>query len=81
MATLIELYNAPKGMRYIMEMFEDGVKIAQDDISEMTCRQLGELIELQEMQGRTWEYKTINLKKKSGPGHIWCCPYHKAEGK
>lgn len=62
MTTVRELCNTPAGQITIMEMFENGEKVAQQEISSLTCRELSWLINYQEDIGRTWSYKTINLK-------------------
>ena len=59
MTKLIDLVNAPSGKRILMEMFEGDKKVAEEDISDMTPRKLKKAIALQEMQGRTWSYRTI----------------------
>lgn len=60
--TLRQLCNIPPDKLLIMEMFLKGKKVAQDNLSEMTCQQLKQMIEIQEMLSREWTYKTINLK-------------------
>lgn len=42
-----------------MEMFENGRKVAERDISDMTCQDLKKAMEEQEMQGRTCSCKTV----------------------
>jgi hypothetical protein len=61
MTKIIDFSSAP-GKRILMEMFENGKKVAEQDISDWTPRHLTQLIEIQELMGRVWEYKTINLK-------------------
>ena len=61
MTKLIDLVNASSGKRILMEMFKDGKKVAENDVSEMNCEGLKMAIELQEMLGRTWTYKTIAI--------------------
>lgn len=59
MTTLRQLYNIPEGKYFIMEMFKDNKKVAEDDISEMNRAELKLAEEIQESQGRTFTYKTI----------------------
>lgn len=61
MQTLRELCNIPKDKLLLMEMFKNGKKIAERDLSDMTCQKLKVAIQQQEMQGRTWTCKTIKL--------------------
>lgn len=60
MTKLIELCNAPQGKRILMEMFKNGKKVAEMDISDLNPGKRKVEIEIQEMLGRTWTYKTIN---------------------
>lgn len=64
MTKLINLCNTPQNKRILMEIFENGKKVAEDDVSEMNRKGLKMAEEIQEMLGRTWTYKTINLKRK-----------------
>lgn len=61
MTTLRELCNIPPNKILLMEIFKKGAQVAEQDISDMTPRKLQQAIEEQEMQGRTWTYRTINL--------------------
>ena len=61
MTTIRELCNTPAGQITIMAMFKNGRKVAEQDISDMTCQELKQAIEEQEMQGRAWSYRTISL--------------------
>lgn len=59
MTKLIELINAPQGKIILMEIFKDGKKMAEQDISDLTPREMKREIEYQEDIGRTWSYKTV----------------------
>ncbi len=59
MTTLRNLCNIPKNKYLLMEMFENGKKVAEQGISNMTCRELKWMIEYQEDLGRAWSYKTV----------------------
>ena len=61
MTIIRELCNTPTDRITIMEMFKNGRKVADQDISTMNCQELKEAIEIQEMQDREWTYKTISL--------------------
>ncbi len=41
----------------MLEMFKDGIKVAEDDPTRYTKAELKVLLEIQEMQGRTWKYR------------------------
>lgn len=43
----------------LLEMFKDGIKVAECDITNMTGDEVWEILKWQEMQDRTWTYKTI----------------------
>ncbi len=60
MTTIRELCNTPADRITIMAMFKNGRKVAEQDISAMTCQELKEAIEIQEAQGRAWSYRTIS---------------------
>ena len=59
MITVRELCNTLVGQITIMEMWVNGKKVAEDDITEMTCQELQEAIRQQEREGRAWSYKTV----------------------
>ena len=60
MTTIRELCNTPAGRITIMEMFKNGEKVAEQEISTLTCQELKWLIEYQEeVLGRTWSHKTV----------------------
>lgn len=59
MQTLRELCNIPANKYLLMEMFEPKGKVADQNISEMTCQEFKQAIKEQEDQGRTWEAITI----------------------
>ncbi len=48
----------------IIEFFKDGIKVAEDDPTWYTEAELKVLLEIQEMQGRTWEYKILKEEDK-----------------
>lgn len=58
MTTLRDLCNIPEDKYLLMEMFENEKKVADNDLSEMTPRELKWAIEYQKGIGRTWSYKT-----------------------
>ena len=64
MTTLRDILNIPSDKILLMEMLENGRKVAEDDVSEMNCEGLKMAIEIQEMLGRTCTYKVINLKNR-----------------
>ena len=58
MTTIKELCNVPDNQPTIMEMFKNGEKVAEQNLSSMTCREIKWLIEYQEEElGRAWSYK------------------------
>ena len=45
--------------KILMEMFENGVKVAEEDITEYSVEEVEQLRQWQEDMGRTWSYKHI----------------------
>ena len=60
MKTTMKTLAGPDTIRVMLIAFENGVKACEVDITDMTTREAGEVIRLQECQDRTWEYKKIS---------------------
>ena len=59
MQTTMKSLSGPDTLQVLLVGFENGEKICEVDITDMSPREVGKEIELQEMQKRTWEYQII----------------------
>ncbi len=59
MTTTMKSLSGPDTLQVLLVGFENGEKICEVDITDMSPREVGKEIELQQMQNRTIEYHTI----------------------
>ncbi len=48
----------------MLEMFKDGVKVAEEDITKYTEKELKLLLEIQDMLGRAYGYKLLKEEEE-----------------
>jgi len=47
----------------LLEMYKNGRKVADEDITRYSVDELGLLLDIQQDMGRTWSYKTIKQEE------------------